>query len=1012
MIEGKLERVLSMAQGIFTLCQKDHIMNRNNLDCISLGAFRILIISMLFMACCFIYGHTVHAIISTDSSNFMQFKAQGHILGFIPKGMHVASSDHILGIEFAGTDGVKPIADGMSPTDGRVQPLERVNYPDLWTGINLSYEAVSGGIVQSIYQLEPGADVSRIRLRYNAPVKIEAGGNLRIDYENGWMNESAPIAWQVIDGERIPVTVAYTLYDSAEKTTMIGYSLGEYNPAHQLIIDPTLNWKTFMGSEEEDEGAYAIAVDGDGNVYVAGYSDTTWGSPVNAYTGSRDAFAAKLNSSGELQWNTFMGSADFDGAAAIAVDSSGNVYVSGSSPATWGSPVNSFTGGGDAFVAKLSNSGVLQWNTFLGSVEEYEGAYAIAVDGSGNVYVAGNCKDTWGLPVNAFTGGGEAFVAKLNTSGVLQWNTFMGSTSADSASGIAMDDNGNLYVAGSSDASWGAPVNPYAGSYHSDAFVAKLNSGGVLQWNTFMGSAFTDQAHAIAVDSGGNVYVGGHSYNSWGLPVNAFAGDKDAFAVKLSSDGELQWNTFLGSVDDYDTALGITVSGSGNVYVSGSSFVTWGSPVNAFAGGVDAYIAKLSNSGELLCNTFMGAGSVDVAYAIAADGSENVYVAGHSYIWDSDREIYWDLDAFAAKFPTSFLAQIGPDRVNAMPWIQLLLLDDVEVIFPDSNLEAAIRAKIGKPTGRITTTDLEGMTELNASDLGIQSIEGLQFCKNLKNLYLGRNQISDISPLSGLIKLTFLNLWDNQLSDINPLAGLTNLTYLNLWSNQLNDISSLAGLTNLDTLYLNENQISNISPLSGLTNLTELWIQSNQISNLNPLSSLFSVTELFLNYNQISDLSPLSGLANLTYLSLDGNDIVNISPLSGLTNLTVLELSDNQIINISSISGLTKLVELYFYNDDIIDISSLSGLTNLTILHLSWNHIIDISPLSGLTKLTSLLVSGNQISDISAIVNNTGIGSGDVINLTSNPLNVTSCDNLIPELVSRGTIVSHDCSGS
>jgi hypothetical protein len=167
-----------------------------------------------------------------------------------------------------------------------------------------------------------------------------------------------------------------------------------------------------MGSSTMGDYGYAIAVDGSGNVYVAGNSDATWGSPVNPYAMMTDAFAAKLNSSGVLQWNTFMGSTSPDTGHAIAVDGSGNVYVAGNSDATWGSPVNAYAGGRDAFAAKLNSSGELRWNAFMGSTVFDDYGYAIAVDGSGNVYVAGNSDATWGSPVNPYAMN-DAFAAKF-----------------------------------------------------------------------------------------------------------------------------------------------------------------------------------------------------------------------------------------------------------------------------------------------------------------------------------------------------------------------------------------------------------------------------------------------------------------------------------------------------------------------------------------------------------------------------------------------------------------------
>jgi hypothetical protein len=284
-----------------------------------------------------------------------------------------------------------------------------------------------------------------------------------------------------------------------------------------------------MGSSGDDY-PYRISVDGTGNTYVAGKSDGSWGSPVNPYTGDVDAFAAKLNGSGVLQWNTFMGSSGEDYAYGIAVDRTGNVYVAGGSDGSWGWPVNAYTGYADTFVAKLDSSGVLQWNTFMGS-SDYDFGFGIAVDGTENVYVAGGSDGSWGSPVSPYTGSFDAFAAKLNGSGVLQWNTFMGSPGEDYAYGIAVDGTGNVYVAGWSDGSWGWPVNAYTG--YADTFAARLGSSGVLQCNTFMGSSNDDAAYDIAVDGSRNVYVAGFSEVTWGSPVQPFGGFLDAFAAKL-----------------------------------------------------------------------------------------------------------------------------------------------------------------------------------------------------------------------------------------------------------------------------------------------------------------------------------------------------------------------------------------------------------------------------------------------------------------------------------------------
>ena len=230
-----------------------------------------------------------------------------------------------------------------------------------------------------------------------------------------------------------------------------------------------------------------------------------------------------------------MGSAsNYDYSRSLALDGSGNIYIAGESEATWGTPINPYAGGGgDTFVAKFNSNGALLWNTFMGSAISYDYGKSIAVDDSGNVYVAGSSWSTWGTPVNSFAGKTDAFAAKLDSSGALLWNTFMGSWNYDNGNSIAVDGSGNVYLAGQSDA-WGTPVNPHAGS--TDAFAAKLDSNGALSWNTFMGSASDDYGNSLAVDSSANVYVAGQSYATWGKPVNPNSGGIDVFVAKIGPD--------------------------------------------------------------------------------------------------------------------------------------------------------------------------------------------------------------------------------------------------------------------------------------------------------------------------------------------------------------------------------------------------------------------------------------------------------------------------------------------
>ncbi|MDD8027348.1 MAG: SBBP repeat-containing protein, partial [Acidobacteriota bacterium] len=531
--------------------------------------------------------------------------------------------------------------------------LERVAYPDVWDGVTVAYEKSDRGIYESSYMIAAGTSgrpAENIRLRYNRPVRIDMNGDLVILYEQGEMRESVPVAWQERDGTKIPVDVAYRSFGDNE----IGFKVGGYNPALPLMVDPILTWNTFLGGSDSDYGN-GIAVDGSGNVYVGGYSYASWGaSPIRAYTSGTDAFAAKLDSGGNLTWNTFLGGSGDDYGKGIAVDVIGNVYVGGESYATWGtSPIRAYTSMTDAFAAKLDSAGNLTWNTFLGGSAEDRGL-GIAVDGSGNVCVGGYSTSTWGTsPIRAYYGSSyDAFAAKLDSGGNLTWNTFLGGSGNDFGFCIAVDGSGNVYVGGYSGAAWGtAPIRAYTSM--ADAFAAKLDSSGTLNWNTFLGGSGDDYSKGIAVDGSGNVYVGGYSGVTWGSPIRAYTSSNDAFAAKLDSGGNLTWNTFLGGSGD-DRGLCIAMDGSGNLYVGGYSYATWGAPIRAYTSSMDAIAAKLDSGGNLTWNMFLGGNGSDSGNGIAVDGSGNVYVGGHSSAtWGTSpiRAYTSGYDAFVAKMP-------------------------------------------------------------------------------------------------------------------------------------------------------------------------------------------------------------------------------------------------------------------------------------------------------------------------------------------------------------------------
>jgi hypothetical protein len=363
--------------------------------------------------------------------------------------------------------------------------------------------------------------------------KLDGSGNLTWNTFLGGSEQDVGHAIAV-DGSGNVYVAGYS--DATWGAPVRAYA-GDYDAfAAKLDGSGNLTWNTFLGSTDEHnlnkgDTGHAIAVDGSGNVYVVGKSWDTWGSPIRAYTGYRDAFAAKLDSSGNLAWNTFLGSGGDDFGNGIAVDASGNSYVAGQGCGSWGSPVRAYAGWCDGFAAKLNGSGSLAWNTFLGWSGDADSAAAIAVDGSGNVYVVGYSPHTWGSPVRAFADEDDAFAARLDNSGNLTWHTFLGGSENDYGYEIAADGSGNAYVVGYSRATWGSPARPF--TIAPDAFTAGLDSSGSLTWNTFLGSSGSDYGYAIAADGRGNVYMSGTSFSSWELPIHSYTGAGDAFVVKL-----------------------------------------------------------------------------------------------------------------------------------------------------------------------------------------------------------------------------------------------------------------------------------------------------------------------------------------------------------------------------------------------------------------------------------------------------------------------------------------------
>ncbi|HTZ18733.1 MAG TPA: SBBP repeat-containing protein [Dissulfurispiraceae bacterium] len=597
------------------------------------------------------------------NSNLLQFRAGNHVLGFAPTKAYLAALDHALTAEFLGTKGVMPVSEGDLQSSGvssGAQALRKVIYKNLWPGINLVYSATKDGITESTYLISPGADMSKIRLQYNVPVELRKNGEIRFKFAKGYVTEAAPVAWQEIDGKKVAIKIEYQLSGGA-----VGFKVGDYNRTRQLVIDPVYSWHTFYGStgDSDENVAFAITTDTSGNVYVAGRSEGTWNGegdvpPIDAYRGYKDIFVLKLNSKGEHQWHTFHGSQyDDDSANDIAVDQNGNVYVTGWSKYGWTGPSghapgNPFNGNTDLFVLKLDKNGGYMWHTFYGSASYADQGMGIAVDSTGNIYVAGGSKASWTGPdgqdpKHPFSGSADILVLKLDNGGGYLWHAFYGSSANETAYGVALDSNANVYVTGYGQATWNGgsnkpPKHAFSSLNNSDdIFVLKLDKDSNYQWHTFYGSGDEDFADRIAADSSGSTYITGGSWAAWKGsdgqdPYHAYGGGM--FVLKLDSSGDYKWHTFYGG-NQYDEARGIALDANGNIYLAGTSW-SWNGPDGQLPLHNQGQITvlKLDSNGGYKWHAFYGSDTSNYAMCIAVDRYGFLYTAGDSFAetWNGD----------------------------------------------------------------------------------------------------------------------------------------------------------------------------------------------------------------------------------------------------------------------------------------------------------------------------------------------------------------------------------------
>lgn len=481
-----------------------------------------------------------------------------------------------------------------------------LSYRQLYPGIDLHY-ANQGGHLKGTYVVAPGADSTRIRWRYAGAQRVainDQTGALEITLPG----DTVPSIYEVAPiawQERAEQRVPIAVRFHVAANGHVGFAVGAYDRNLPLILDPVL-YSTYLGGSSSDWG-FGIAVDPTGNTYISGMTFSADFPTRNAFDGT----------------------------------------FSGGTPST---------GGGDAFVSKLDARGSsLIYSTYLGG-SAWDASRGITVDSAGNAYLTGGTQSadfpTRGAVDASYNGGdSDAFVTSLDPRGMLRWSTFLGGSATEAGAAITVDPTGGVYITGRTWSSnfptaqaFDASYNGGSGPFEGDAFVSALDAAGsALRYSTYLGGSNIDQGMDVAVDRAGNAYVTGMT-QSRDFPMadalDATMNNEDAFVSSFDARGQtLRYSTYLGGTA-FDMGNGIAVDAAGNAYLTGHTQSNTFPTVNAldasFGGGqTDAFVSTLSAAGAALrWSTFLGGSGDDIGLDIAVDTVGNAAVTGWTQSYD------------------------------------------------------------------------------------------------------------------------------------------------------------------------------------------------------------------------------------------------------------------------------------------------------------------------------------------------------------------------------------------
>jgi Beta-propeller repeat len=560
--------------------------------------------------------------------------------------------------------------------------FEQVKYVGVYPGVDLLFYG-NHRRLEHDFVLAPGADYRQIKVRLEGAIgaDVARNGGLRVKTLTGDLTFQGPDIYQYQGKSRIVVTGQYVLTAANE----FGFELGPYDKRLPVVIDPVLSYSTYLAGSGNDSGN-AITVDANGNAYVTGYTTSidfpakhpeqgTCSGSCNA----QDVFVTKLNPTGSaLIYSTFVGGTQADQGNAIAVDSLGNAVVVGSTasfdfPQKNGAAVVLSSNSDHGFAFSLTPAGTaFNFSTYLGG-DSQDSATGVALDTAGNVYVSGytsstNFPVTPGNqigPVPVQYGGNDIFLVKLARKGKVAFATLVGGTSnsyiptfPSQPVSVSVDASGEAVLGGSAFGGFPTTTGAFQANYpgalyeRNNAFIGKLNATGTaFVAATYLGGTLGDAATQVVVDSSGNVYVAGTTSSSdfpttpgAFQPVDTQPDYAISFIAKLNPAlSSLVYSTYLeGTGSAYGTGIwlnGLAVDNNGNSYVTGyagqsdfpvaSPFLSESPTASYSQYASAAFVSVLNPTGSnLTFSTYFGGSTGSAGNGIAVDQAAHAVITG------------------------------------------------------------------------------------------------------------------------------------------------------------------------------------------------------------------------------------------------------------------------------------------------------------------------------------------------------------------------------------------------